>query len=73
MAERKKDPQLLEIVECRDCHQQEYYGMMIWHNDHTYCRKCTYERWAKESGYKWWPGEKDYTFPQYSDGIIYNL
>lgn len=65
------DKEMLEIVTCRDCKKPEYYGMMIWYNGHAYCRRCTHERWKKESGHKWEPGPHDYTFPLYEDGIDY--
>lgn len=64
-----EDPMFLEIVTCRDCKNEEHYGMMTWFNGHTVCRKCTYRRWREESG--WEPGPKDYIFPVYSDGIDY--
>ncbi len=63
---------MLEIVECRDCKKPEYYGAMIWYNGHAYCRRCTHERWRKESNYKWEPSGTDYEFPKYTDGIDYS-
>jgi len=58
----KKD-EMLEIVICKDCKSKEYYGAMIWYEGHTYCRKCTYDRWMKESNYKWKPSNTEYVFP----------
>jgi len=60
-----------EVVICRECGKEEYYGMMIWYNGRTYCRACTYERWKKNSNYNWQPGSNDYVFPLYEDGIDY--
>lgn len=63
--------EMKEIVVCRECHKEEYYGMMVWHNGHSYCRRCTYNRWRKQSNYDWMPGKNHYTFPLYDDGIDY--
>lgn len=65
-----KNDEMLEIVKCRKCNQSEYYGSMIWDSGHSYCRKCTFERW--KSNFKWNPLNTDYTFPLYSDGIDYS-
>lgn len=59
--------EMLEIVICPECEQEEYYGMMHWLNGGQACRKCTYERWSSSS--KWIPGPSDYVFPLYDDGI----
>ena len=64
---KKPTDEMLEIVHCKKCDHEEYYGMMTWLNGTTYCRKCTYENWTNSS--KWLPGPKDYTFPLYDDGI----
>lgn len=51
-----------KIVKC-PCGRQEYYDEMIWKDGVQWCRACTYERWKKETNYKWNPGENDKTFP----------
>lgn len=66
-----KYDEMYEVVICRECNKPEYYGAMIWNSGHSYCRKCTYERWAKESNYKWNPSSNDYVYPIYNDGIDY--
>lgn len=66
-----KNDRMLEIVKCRDCNSPEYYGAMIWNSGHSYCRKCTYDRWKRESNFKWSPSDIDYTFPLYDDGVDY--
>lgn len=60
-----------EIVECPVCGQQEYYGMMHWHNGQTMCRSCIYRIWSEEEDANWRPGENDYIFPLYDDGNCY--
>jgi hypothetical protein len=30
--------EMKEVVICRECGKEEYYGMMIWYNGRTYCR-----------------------------------
>lgn len=62
--------EMKEIVKCA-CGRLEYYGMMHWHNGHTWCRVCIYEIWMMDSGYKWKPTETNYTFPLYEDGKDY--
>jgi hypothetical protein len=63
------DNDMLKVVECPECHNQEYYGMIHWYNGHKYCRHCMYDIWQKRSG--WNPGNNDFEFPKYEDGIDY--
>ncbi len=69
---RREDPkEMIEIVTCKDCNKHEYYGAMIWFKGKSYCRRCTYNRWKEESGFKWKPSSTDYLFPKYLDGVDY--
>jgi hypothetical protein len=58
-----------EIVQCQHCKRPEYYGSMVWGSGKTYCRRCIYEIWKKDSNYTWEPGPKEFTFPYAEDGI----
>ena len=60
-----------EIVKCKVCGEQEYYGMLHWNNGQTMCRKCIYKLWSE--GSKWKPTETDYVFPLYDDGRRYAM
>lgn len=64
------DPDMIEVVRCKQCGQGEYYGSIHWLNGKTMCRKCIYELWQEMNG-RWKPGKKDYVFPVYSDGVNY--
>ncbi len=70
--ERETCEEMLEIVECKQCHKPEYFGMMVWRNGQKMCRGCAYELWQKESKYGWKPKPTDYIFPRYSDGHDYS-
>lgn len=60
-----------EVIICK-CGCKEYYGMSVMRDGITYCRKCIYEIWQKETNYTGWkPGKEDYTFPYYEDGKDY--
>jgi hypothetical protein len=59
-----------EVIICPECKKQEYYGMMRWRDGRTYCRRCIYEMWARESDYRW-DASKEYAFPLYDDGLNY--
>ena len=61
----------MKVEICKNCNSKEYYDCMVWYNGKTYCRRCTYERWEKETNHKWKPSENDYVFPKYKDGKIY--
>ena len=68
----KKHPtdEMKDVVkDYRGCGHIEYYGMIHWRDGLQYCRRCIYDIWQKES--KWKPGEDDYVFPLYEDGINY--
>lgn len=60
-----------KIVICKSCNEPEYYGSMIWYCGHSSCRKCTYKRWERESG--WTPPDKYYVFPLSENGIDFRL
>lgn len=68
----KKHPtdEMKDVVkDYRGCGHIEYYGMIHWRDGLQYCRRCIYNIWQNES--KWKPGEDDYVFPLYEDGINY--
>lgn len=68
----KKHPtdEMKDVVkDYRGCGHIEYHGMIHWRDGLQYCRRCIYNIWQKES--KWKPGEDDYVFPLYEDGINY--
>jgi hypothetical protein len=67
----EKDPEMLKIVECPQCHRNEYYGMIHMRNGKSMCRRCIYGVWEKESGYSWEPSTHDHVFPLYEDGVDY--
>lgn len=52
------------------CGCPEYYGDIHWLNGRTYCRKCIYDIWEKESIWRRTPGI-DLVYPRYSDGVDY--
>lgn len=57
------------VTNYRGCGHKEYYGMLYWLNGMQLCRQCIYHEWQKET--PWVPGDKDYVFPLYSDGVNY--
>lgn len=68
----KKHPtdEMKDVVkDYKGCGHIEYYGMIHWRDGLQYCRRCIYNIWQNES--KWKPGEDDYVFPLYEDGINY--
>lgn len=68
----KKHPidEMKDVVkDYRGCGHIEYYGMIHCRDGLQYCRRCIYNIWQNES--KWKPGEDDYVFPLYEDGINY--
>jgi hypothetical protein len=62
--------EMKNIITCKFCGNQEYYGMMHWLNGTTMCRKCIYKVWQGPKN-NWTPGSHDYVFPLYEDGIDY--
>lgn len=66
---RSTDEMMKEVVICKSCSSEEYYGMMYWHNGKVICRRCMYTIWEAESD--WERGDDDLTFPLYGDGIDY--
>ena len=59
-----------EIVKCKVCGEQEYSDMLHWNNGQAMCRRCIYKLWSERNA-NWCPGENDYVFPLYEDGISY--
>lgn len=63
--------EMLRIVTCKKCGNEEYYGAMYWEGGGvTVCRRCIYQSW-QISDSRWSPGERDYIFPKYLDGKVY--
>jgi len=68
--ERETHEEMLEIVECKQCHKPEYYGMMIWRDGKQMCRGCWCELRQKEARQR--PAPTNYIFPRYEDGHDYS-
>ena len=62
--------EMKEIVICKKCGQEEYYGMMHWERGGQSCRRCIYDSWEKRSD-DWRRTEDDFIFPLYKDGKDY--
>lgn len=63
--------ELADIVKCKNCGEEEYYGYMHWYEGRTYCRRCIYKIWEQQSSWK--PGENDYYFPLDGNGFNPNI
>lgn len=69
LTRNKNDMMKDVVINYRGCGHHEYYGCLVWRDGLQYCRRCIYNIWQNES--KWKPGEDDYVFPLYEDGINY--
>lgn len=48
LIKKSKSNEMLDIYECNECHNNEYYGMFHWHNNQQFCRSCIYHIWMME-------------------------
>ena len=63
------EPQMLQVVKCKECGKLEYYGMIHWKSGKQMCRECIYKVWRNST---WQPKEgRDFVFPLYEDGEVY--
>lgn len=63
--------EMKEVVTCKVCGKDEYYGMLHWAPYiGQVCRKCMYREWQRTEP-TWKPSETDYVFPLYQDGKDY--
>ena len=62
------DKKYLTVLECPNCHQEEYYGMMYWFDNRMMCRSC-YKKMTRngediKNFFPLWEDGVDYTIPQ---------
>ena len=54
------------VVECPNCHKEEYWGMMYYANQKLLCRRC-FKKMTNNGE------EINFFFPKYEDGVDYTV
>lgn len=60
------------VVNCPNCNDQEYWGMLHWRDGRMYCRHCIERIWVSEQPNLEYGKCFKHYFPYYEDGIDYS-